>query len=144
MSIGNTVTIAGNLTDEPSLRFLESGAAVANFTVAVTERVLDRQSGEWRDGHTVFIRCTAWRAVGAENIAESLSKGARVLVTGKLRQHSYTTDGGDKRTVTEIDAEEVAVSLRFATAKPVKANRSTSTAQTTPADGWNLPAPANA
>jgi single-strand DNA-binding protein len=114
------ITVVGNLTADPELRFTRSGGtAVANFTVASTPRTLDRQSGEWKDGDALFLRCTAWRGV-AENTAESLSKGDRVIVTGSLRQRSYEKDG-EKRTVFELDVDEIGPSLRYASAKLTKA-----------------------
>lgn len=112
-----------NVCDEPQLRFTQSGVPVANFTLACTERVLDRSSGEWKDGETVFVRCTAWRNAGAENLVESLAKGSRAIVTGKLRQRSFTADDGTKRIVIEVEAEEIGASLRYAVAKPVKQQR---------------------
>jgi single-strand DNA-binding protein len=127
MTAGNTTTITGNLTSDPTLRILESGNSVANFTVAVTDRIYDRTTGEWKDGATAFIRCTAWRNAGAENIVDSMTKGTRVLVTGKLRQHTYTTDSGEQRTSTELEADEVGLSLRFATATAKKTTPATTT-----------------
>ena len=118
-----TVTVIGNLTADPELRFTNSGAAVANFTVASTPRTFDRQSGEWKDGDTLYMRCSIWREP-AENLAESLTKGARVIVVGRLTQRSYETREGEKRTVIELVAEEVAPSLRYATAKVNRAQRS--------------------
>jgi single-strand DNA-binding protein len=109
------VTINGNLTENPELRFTPNGAPVANFTVAVTPRVKDGDG--WKDGDTSFFRCTAWRTL-AENLAESLSKGARVLVQGRLQQRSWETPEGDKRSVVEVQVEEAGPSLRWATAKP--------------------------
>jgi single-strand DNA-binding protein len=109
------VTITGNLTEDPELRFTPNGAPVANFTVAVTPRVKDGDN--WKDGDTSFFRCTAWRTL-AENLAESLTKGARVVVQGRLQQRSWETDAGERRSVVEIQAEEVGPSLRWATAKP--------------------------
>jgi single-strand DNA-binding protein len=108
------VTINGNLTENPELRFTPNGAPVANFTVAVTPRVKDGDG--WKDGDTSFFRCTAWRTL-AENLAESLSKGARVLVQGRLQQRSWETPEGDKRSVVEVQVEEAGPSLRWATAK---------------------------
>jgi single-strand DNA-binding protein len=110
------ITVVGNLTADPELRFTPSGQAVANFTVASTTRFLDKQSNEWRDGDTVFLRCSVWRQY-AENVAESLSKGMRVIVTGRLKQRSYETREGEKRTVFEVDVDEVGPSLTRATAK---------------------------
>jgi single-strand DNA-binding protein len=117
------ITIVGNLTDDPELRFTPSGAAVANFTVASTPRSFDRQSGEWKDGDTLFMRCSIWRQA-AENVAESLVRGTRVMVQGRLKQRSYETREGEKRTVIELEAEEVAPSLKYATAKITRATRS--------------------
>ena len=120
---GETViTVVGNLTDDPELRFTPSGAAVANFTVASTPRTLDRQTNEWKDGDALFLRCSIWRQA-AENVAESLTRGMRVIVSGRLRQRSYETKEGEKRTVVELDVEEIGPSLKYATAKVTKANR---------------------
>ncbi|GJF06716.1 single-stranded DNA-binding protein [Pseudonocardia sp. D17] len=116
------VTIVGNLTADPELRFTPSGAAVANFTVASTPRQYDRQSGEWRDLDALFMRCNIWRQA-AENVAESCKRGMRVVVTGRLRQRSFETREGEKRTVVELEADEVAVSLRYATATVEKTTR---------------------
>jgi single-strand DNA-binding protein len=120
MAIDNTVTLIGNLTDDPELRFTPNGAAVANFRLGVTPRI--RQGDSWTDGETSFFRVNCWRAL-AENVTESLSKGARAVVIGRLRMRSWETDGGEKRTVIEVEAEEVAPSLKFATAKPQRGNR---------------------
>jgi single-strand DNA-binding protein len=109
-----TTIIVGNLTENPELRFTPNGAPVANFTVAVTPRVKDGDS--WRDGETSFFRCTAWRSL-AENLAESLTKGTRVLVQGRLQQRSWETDAGEKRSVVEVQVDEAGPSLRWATAK---------------------------
>ena len=123
MAIGDTtITVVGNLTADPDLRFTPSGAAVANFTVASTPRVYDRQSGEWKDGEALFLRCNIWREA-AENVAESLGRGSRVIVTGRLRQRSFETREGEKRTVYEVEVDEVGPSLRYATAKISKAGR---------------------
>jgi len=120
---GETViTIIGNLTNDPELRFTPSGAAVANFTVASTPRTFDRQSNEWKDGETLFMRCSVWRDA-AENVAESLQRGTRVLVTGRLRSRTYDTKEGEKRTVVEMEVDEVGPSLRYATAKVAKTSR---------------------
>lgn len=118
-----TLTIIGNLTGDPELRFTPSGAAVANFTVASTPRTFDRQSNEWKDGETLFMRCSVWREV-AENVAESLHKGTRVLVTGRLRSRSYETKEGEKRTVVEMEVDEIGPSLRYATTKVNRTQRS--------------------
>ncbi len=121
---GDTViTLVGNLVDDPDLRFTPSGAAVANFRVASTPRFLDRQSGEWKDGESLFLTCSVWRQA-AENVAESLQKGMRVIVQGRLKQRSYETREGEKRTVFEIDVDEVGPSLKSATAKVAKTQRS--------------------
>ncbi|OSY37187.1 MULTISPECIES: single-stranded DNA-binding protein [Pseudonocardia] len=120
---GETViTVVGNLTADPELRFTPSGAAVANFTVASTPRTFDRQSGEWKDGEALFLRCNIWRQA-AENVAESLTRGARVVVQGRLRQRSFETREGEKRTVVEMEVDEVGPSLRYATAKVNKVSR---------------------
>jgi single-strand DNA-binding protein len=116
------ITVIGNLTSDPELRFTPSGAAVANFTVASTPRTLDRQTNEWRDGETMFLNCSVWRQV-AENAAESLTKGMRVIVTGRLKARSYETREGEKRTVFEIEVDEVGPSLRYASAKVTKTTR---------------------
>jgi single-strand DNA-binding protein len=114
---GETViTVVGNLTDDPELRFTPSGAAVANFTVASTPRTMNRQTQQWEDGDTLFMRCSAWRQL-AENLAESLNRGNRVVVTGRLKQRSYETREGEKRTVVELDVDEIGPSLKYATAK---------------------------
>ncbi|NEA36395.1 single-stranded DNA-binding protein [Streptomyces sp. SID13031] len=117
------ITLIGNLTGDPELRFTPSGAAVANFTVACTPRTLDRQSNEWKDGETLFISCAVWRQV-AENVAESLTRGARVVVHGRLKARSYDDRDGNKRTVFECDVEEIGASMKYATAKITKTTRS--------------------
>ncbi|MEU5690645.1 single-stranded DNA-binding protein [Actinosynnema sp. NPDC020468] len=117
-----TITVVGNLTADPELRFTQSGAAVANFTVASTPRTFDRQTGEWKDGEALFLRCSVWKQV-AENVAESLTRGARVVVTGRLRQRSYDTKEGEKRTVIELEVDEIGPSLRYATAKVNRVQR---------------------
>ena len=121
---GDTIlTVVGNLTADPELRFTPSGAAVANFTVASTPRMMDRQTNEWKDGDPLFMRCSIWREA-AENVAESLTRGSRVIVTGRLKQRSYETREGEKRTVVELEVDEIGPSLRYATAKVNKASRS--------------------
>ncbi len=110
------ITLIGNLTADPELRFTPSGAAVASFTVASTPRTFDRQTNEWRDGDAMFLNCSVWRQA-AENVTESLQKGMRVVVTGRLKARSYETREGEKRTVFEVDVDEVGPSLRYATAK---------------------------
>lgn len=123
MAGDTTITIVGNLTADPELRFTPSGAAVANFTVASTPRIYDRQTGEWKDGEALFLRCNIWREA-AENVAESLTRGARVIVSGRLKQRSFETREGEKRTVIEVEVDEIGPSLRYATAKVNKASRS--------------------
>ena len=124
MAAGDTtITIVGNLVDDPQLRFTPSGAAVANFRVASTPRVLDKQTNEWKDGDALFLTCNVWRQA-AENVAESLQRGMRVIVQGRLRQRSYETKEGEKRTVYEVEVDEVGPSLRTATAKVNRAARS--------------------
>jgi single-strand DNA-binding protein len=121
---GDTViTVIGNLTADPELRFTPSGAAVANFTVASTPRIFDRQTSEWKDGEALFLRCSIWREA-AENVAESLTRGSRVIVQGRLKQRSFETREGEKRTVIELEVDEIGPSLRYATAKVNKASRS--------------------
>jgi len=121
---GETViTLVGNLVDDPELRFTPSGAAVANFRLASTPRIYDRQSGDFKDGESLFLTCSVWRQA-AENVAESLQKGMRVIVQGRLKQRSYETREGEKRTVFEIDVDDVGPSLRSATAKVTKVQRS--------------------
>jgi len=121
---GETViTVVGNLVDDPELRFTPSGAAVANFRMASTPRTYDRQTGEWKDGETLWLGCSVWRQA-AENVAESLTKGTRVVVQGRLKSRQYETREGEKRTVFEIDVDEIGPSLRSATAKVTKASRS--------------------
>jgi single-strand DNA-binding protein len=121
---GDTViTVIGNLTDDPELRFTPSGAAVANFTVASTPRTFNRQSNAWEDGETLFLRCSIWRQA-AENVAESLTRGTRVVVQGRLKSRSYETREGEKRTVMELEVDEIGASLAFATAKITRASRS--------------------
>ena len=120
---GDTImTVIGNLTADPELRFTASGAAVANFTVASTPRTFDRNSGEWKDGEALFLRCNIWRQP-AENVAESLTRGARVIVSGRLKQRSFETKEGEKRTVIELEVDEIGPSLRYATAKVNKVSR---------------------
>ena len=121
---GDTIiTVVGTLTADPELRFTPSGAAVASFTVASTPRSFDRQANEWKDGDTLFLRCSIWREA-AENVAESLTKGTRVIVQGRLVQRSYETREGEKRTVVEMQADEGGPSLRYASAKVTRAQRS--------------------
>jgi single-strand DNA-binding protein len=116
------ITVVGNLVDDPELRFTPSGAAVANFRIASTPRTFDRQSNEWKDGEALFLSCSVWRQA-AENVAESLQKGMRVVVQGNLRSRQYETREGEKRTVFEIQVDEVGPSLRYATAKVTRTQR---------------------
>jgi single-strand DNA-binding protein len=120
-----TITVVGNLTDDPELRFTPSGAAVAKFRVASTPRFMDKNTNEWKDGEPLFLPCTVWRQA-AENVAESLVRGSRVIVTGRLKQRSYETRDGEKRTVIELEVDEVGPALRYATAKVQKLNRGSS------------------
>ena len=124
MAAGDTnITLIGNLTDDPELRFTPSGAAVAKFRIASTPRYLDRQSGEWKDGEALFLTCNVWRQA-AEHVAESLQRGTRVIVSGRLKQRTYETREGEKRTVFEVEVDEIGPSLRYATAKVQKMSRS--------------------
>ena len=116
------VTLVGNLTGDPELRFTPSGSAVANFTIASTPRTFDRQSNEFKDGETLFMRCSIWREA-AENVAESLTKGTRVVVTGRMKSRSFQTKEGENRTVIELEADEIGPSLRYATAKVNRTQR---------------------
>ena len=115
-----TICITGNLTGDPELRFAQSGAAVANFTIASTPRAFDKTSKEWKDGDTMFLNCSVWRQA-AENVAESLTKGMRVIVQGRLKSRSYDDRDGNKRTVFEVDVEEIGPSLARATAVVTRA-----------------------
>lgn len=117
-----TITVVGNLTADPELRFTPSGAAVANFTVASTPRRYNSQTGQWEDGDPLFLRCSIWRDY-AEHVAESLTRGTHVIVQGRLKQRSFETRDGEKRTVVEIDVDEIGPALRYATATVTKANR---------------------
>jgi len=116
------ITVVGNLVDDPELRFTPSGAAVANFRIASTPRTFDRQTNEWKDGEALFLSCSVWRQA-AENVAESLQKGMRVVVQGRLKQRQYETREGEKRTVVELDVDEVGPSLKYATAKVARTTR---------------------
>ncbi|HJT38448.1 MAG TPA: single-stranded DNA-binding protein [Actinomycetota bacterium] len=135
----NTVTLVGNLTDDPELRFTAQGAAVANFRIAVSKRVRDPQTNEWKDGDTSFFRVNVWRQL-AENAAESLTRGTRVIVTGTLKMRQWETQEGEKRSVVEIEATEVGPSLKWATAKIEKASRQ-SGGQAATAGDWDSPTP---
>ena len=133
MAAGDTnLTMIGNLVNDPELRFTPSGAAVAKFTVASTPRYLDKNTNEWKDGDSLFLQCQIWRQA-AENVAESLTKGMRVIVSGRLKQRSYETKEGEKRTVFEVEVDEVGPSLRNATAKVTKTARQTGTGYSAPA-----------
>ena len=125
MAAGDTqITVIGNLVDDPQLRYTPTGQAVANFRVASTPRFMDRQTNEWKDGDSLFLSCNVWRQA-AENVAESLQRGMRVIVSGRLRQRSYETKEGEKRTVYEVEVDEVGPSLRNASAKVVRSSRAT-------------------
>jgi len=138
MAGDTTLTVIGNLTSDPELRFIPSGAAVANFTIASTPRSFDKASNEWRDGEALFLRCNIWRQA-AENVAESLVKGTRVIVTGRLKSRSFEKDG-QKRSVFELEVDEVGPSLKFATATVNKAERGQASASAAPADDpWATP-----
>jgi len=126
-----TLTIVGNLTADPELRFTPAGHAVAEFTVASTPRNYDRDAGQWRDGEALFLRCTAWRQL-AEHTAESLTRGTRVIVTGRLRQRSFELTEGVTRTVTELDVDDLGPSLRHSTARVTKTTRTTPTTTSEP------------
>jgi single-strand DNA-binding protein len=121
MSGETVITVVGNLTGDPELRFTPSGAAVANFTIASTPRNFDKQTNEWKDGDTLFLNCSIWRQA-AENVAESLQKGMRVVAQGRLKQRSYETREGEKRTVVELEVEEIGPSLKHATARVTRVN----------------------
>jgi single-strand DNA-binding protein len=128
----STITLVGNLSADPELRFTASGLAVAGFTVCHTPRFFDKNTNEWRDGETIFMRCSIWREY-AGNVAESLRRGDRVMVTGKIKSRSWETDAGEKRTVIELDAEEVGPALRYGTTRFTKATRSDAAPD---ADAW--------
>jgi single-strand DNA-binding protein len=137
MAAGDTtITLVGNLVDDPELRFTPSGAAVAKFRVASTPRYLDKATNEWKDGESLFLQCNIWRQA-AENVAESLTKGMRVILTGRLKQRSYETKEGEKRTVFEVEVDEVGPSLRNATAKVTRTQRA---AGGTGGGGFSAPA----
>ncbi|MGZ9829972.1 single-stranded DNA-binding protein [Tsukamurella ocularis] len=122
MANETTLTVIGNLTADPELRFTPSGAAVANFTIASTPRTFDRNTNEWKDGDALFLRCNLWREA-AEHVADSLTKGTRVIASGRLKQRSYDDRDGQRRTVVELEVEEIGPSLRYATARPQRAQR---------------------
>ncbi|WP_434096521.1 single-stranded DNA-binding protein [Streptomyces mobaraensis] len=137
-----TITVVGNLVDDPELRFTPAGAAVANFRIASTPRTFDRQTNEWKDGESLFLSCSVWRQT-AEHVAESLTRGTRVIVHGRLKQRTYEDREGAKRTVFELDVEEVGPSLKNATATVTKAGRSKTAQQPrqTATDPWATQAP---
>lgn len=137
-----TITVIGNLTNDPELRFTPSGAAVANFTIASTPRTFDRQSNEWKDGETLFLRCGVWREA-AENVAESLTKGTRVVAQGRLKSRSYQTKEGENRTVMELEVDEIGPSLRYASAKVTRTQRSSGGGGGQSYDGGQQSAPAD-
>jgi len=147
-----TITVIGNLTNDPELRFVPSGSAVANFTIASTPKVFDRQSNEWKDGETLFLRASVWREM-AENVAESLTKGMRVVASGRLKSRQYESNG-EKRTVIELEIDEIGPSLRYANAKVNRTQRNSNSggfggqqpamAAAPQADPWATPAVANA
>jgi single-strand DNA-binding protein len=142
MSAGDTtLTITGNLTTDPELRFTGTGTAVAAFTVAASRRVYDQATGQWQDGDTLFLRCSAWREL-ADHAAESLTKGTRVIVTGRLKQRQYETTEGDKRTVYEVDVEDLGPSLKWATAKIAKTSRDKVPHPAADGDPWQVRQPA--
>lgn len=139
---GDTViTVIGNLTADPELRFTQGGQAVANFTVASTPRVFDKNSNEWKDAEALFLRCNIWREA-AENVAESLQRGTRVIVSGRLKQRSYETREGEKRTVVELEVDEVGPSLKNATAKVTKAAKGGGSSRSGSNDPWGSDASA--
>jgi single-strand DNA-binding protein len=117
------ITVIGNLTDDPELRFTTSGAAVAKFRIASTPRFFDKATGEWKDGEALFLTCNVWRQT-AEHVSESIKRGTRIIVTGRLRQRSYETREGEKRTVIELEVDEIGPSLRYATTSVKKMARS--------------------
>ncbi len=144
MSAGDTtLTITGNLTADPDLRFTGTGTAVAAFTVAASRRVYDQATGQWKDGDTLFLRCSAWREL-ADHAAETLTKGTRVIVTGRLKQRSYETPEGEKRTVYEVDADDIGPSLKWATAKIAKTTRDKAPHPADDGDPWQADQPADA
>ena len=144
MSNETTITVIGNLVSDPELRFTPSGSPVANFTVASTPRTFDKNSNEWKDGESLFLRCSVWRET-AENVAESLTKGMRVILSGDLKQRSYETKEGEKRTVIELEVQEVGPSLKYANAKVNRTQRSgNGGGNAGPAATATQPQPANA
>jgi single-strand DNA-binding protein len=144
MANDTTLTLIGNLTGDPELRYLPSGVAMVKFTIASTPRVLDKTSGQWVDAEALFLSCTAWRQL-AENITESLTKGTRVVVTGRLGQRHWETEQGEKRSAYGLDVEEIGPSLRFATTKVTRTTRSTNNGNgagaAAPVDEWATATP---
>ena len=153
MSGETVITVVGNLTADPELRFTPSGTAVTNFTIASTPRTFDRNTNEWKDGEALFLRCSIWRQA-AENVAESLQRGMRVIAQGRLKQRSFETREGEKRTVIELEVDEIGPSVRYATAKVNRAERGSQERtnsfgykqpprddewSTPPADAWGAP-----
>lgn len=134
------VTVAGTVVADPEMKFFDSGACVANFTIASNDRRFDRERGEWVDAATTFLRCSIWRQQ-AENVVESLAKGTRVIATGALKQRSWETDNGDKRSAMELAVTEVGVSLKLATAQARKASRTTGNAASAGSDPWGSAPP---
>ena len=132
MANETTLNITGNLVDDPELRFTPSGSAVANFKIAATPRTFDRQTNAWKDGEALFLRCSVWREM-AENVAESLTKGMRVIIEGRLKSRSYETKEGEKRTVIELEVDEIGPSLKYPNAKVNRTQRNNS-------GGFNQPA----
>ncbi|MFE7174248.1 single-stranded DNA-binding protein [Streptomyces sp. NPDC057616] len=151
MSVGETtITIVGNLASDPDLRFTPSGAALVKFSVASTPRSYDKSTNQWQDGTAMFLRCTAWRDL-AQHVAESLTKGMRVVVTGRLRQHNWQTEQGENRSMLGLEVDDIGPSLRFATAKVERVQRNGNgsgpaadawTSAAPAAGGWGTPAPA--
>ncbi|MEU1419212.1 single-stranded DNA-binding protein [Kitasatospora sp. NPDC005751] len=143
MSVGETpITVVGNLTDDPELRFTNTGVAMARFTIASTPRSYDKTSGQWKDGTALFLRATAWREV-AEHATETLTKGMRVVVTGRLVQHNWQTPEGENRSMLGLDVDDIGPSLKFATAKVTKTQR-TGTAPGAQTDPWSTATPGGA
>ncbi|MDQ0598921.1 single-strand DNA-binding protein [Streptomyces canus] len=143
MSVGETsITVVGNLAADPELRFTPSGAALVKFSVASTPRRYDKATGQWQDGTAMFLRCTAWRDL-AQHIAESLTKGMRVVVTGRLRQHNWQNEQRENRSMLGLEVDDIGPSLQFATAKVERVQRNGGASGSGPAaDAWNTAAPA--
>lgn len=134
------ITIIGNTTSDVELRYTQSGIAVANFTIASTPRTFDRQANEWKDGEALFLKCSVWREF-AENVAGSLTKGTRVIASGRLRQRSYETQSGEKRTAIELEVDEIGPSLRYATAQVTRVARANTGGQAAPTSDWTVAQP---